>query len=109
MTTLQTKNYFLRVSLEQVQAIVDGLIENEVNIDESSMDIYDSNIEDIFDQFRSQGVDIVRPALAPDEANEYQRASKLFDEIDFLLNNETDEDTELIATKVKALRTLVIG
>lgn len=84
---LQPKLYSLRLNLEQVQHVSDGLIENRRNIEERHIELYDSQVEDILDQFRGQGVEIYLP-----EENEIPEHEQLEEVRQFLaLTRETLE------------------
>ena len=55
---LQPKTTNLRLNLEQVQHVTDGLVENRKNIASEHIELYDSQMEDIFHQLGGQGIKV---------------------------------------------------
>lgn len=58
MELLQPKQYHLRINLEQIQHIFDGVIENRKLISGIHRPLYDAQIQDLQTQMRLQGVHI---------------------------------------------------
>lgn len=58
MQHLQAKNLFLRLNLEQASNILEALAQTRDTIEEESLPLYDSIVEDIFEQLYQQGVRI---------------------------------------------------
>lgn len=118
---LQPKIYQLRLNLEQVQHTTDGWVENRRRIADHSLPLYDSQMEDIFDQFRSQGIQVhlsdehvetveqeVRQALALIE-----EMKEIAIDLEGAMNSRTQrhqsEQAYLIQEKLNQLRILLVG
>ena len=55
---LMPKNYFLRLNLEQVQHIVDGIAEKRTLVDPASLPLYDGEMNNVLHQLNDQGIQI---------------------------------------------------
>ncbi|MNO93976.1 hypothetical protein D3C76_855850 [compost metagenome] len=68
LTLLQPKWVTLRLNMEQIQHVVDGLVENRKNIQDEHLDLYDSMAMDLLEQLES--FDIFFPDLVLGEQDE---------------------------------------
>lgn len=99
---LQPKHYHLRLNLEQVQHLTDGLIENQKNIDPAFIGVYDGQMNNVFSQLRDQGIQIEVPEYEVDESKEeeYKRAAiamKMFRHKIMEYMPESEHKTQVIA------------
>lgn len=106
---MQPKKYSLRINLEQVSHLVDGLVENRKNISDSSLALYDSLIEDVFDQFKSQGIQITleEPEQDPDEVEQAKALLQLIE--DKVFDCTDDVAYAEIKQYINELKTVVFG
>ncbi len=83
---LQPKQISLRLNLEQVQHIADGLLDNRAKFEGKDLDLYDSQTADVLEQFEQQrvffpDVDLDILPAGQDDANqeEMDRLHELLD------------------------------
>lgn len=57
--TLTPKVVLLRLDLEQVQHITDGLVKNREDIEPEYLGLYDGKVNDLLGQLRQQGIMVV--------------------------------------------------
>lgn len=115
MELLQPKTVFLRLNLEQSTHVIDGLVENASNIEESSLPLYNSQVKDIISQLNEQGIDIVfeeAEAQTESEVNEdFVKATQLMREIRKWVYDLSIDPNELrlLNEKLTELNTVLFG
>lgn len=57
--TLTPKVVLLRLDLEQVQHITDGLVKNREDIEPEYLGLYDGKVNDVLGQLRQQGIQVI--------------------------------------------------
>lgn len=57
--TLTPKVVLLRLDLEQVQHITDGLVKNREDIAPEYLGLYDGKVNDLLGQLRQQGIQVI--------------------------------------------------
>lgn len=57
--TLTPKVVLLRLDLEQVQHITDGLVKNREDIEPAYLGLYDGKVNDVLGQLSQQGIEII--------------------------------------------------
>lgn len=57
--TLTPKVVLLRLDLEQVQHITDGLVKNREDIEPEYLGLYDGKVNDLLGQLRQQGIQVI--------------------------------------------------
>ena len=78
MVTLQPRNTFLRLNLEQVQMIADGLSKVKEEVEEHSLPLFTEEYDDIKQQLSSQGINMLEVNDAePANDEEYLKAEAL--------------------------------
>lgn len=111
-TLMQPKIYNLRLNLEQVQHTADGWVENRKLVDEDHLPLYDSQLQDILDQFRSQDVVIeVDIASQPDIDSDFEVARSTMDEIKQYLSDMSTDPHEFyqLSSKIERLEKVLFG
>lgn len=115
-TLMQPKIYNLRLNLEQVGFVAEGLTDNRSKVADESLPLYDSMVEDLFDQFRSQGLAIEsapqneEPETLLEE--EITQALEMFQALkdDLIGSDEIDAGfRRALLFRIDALRTLLFG
>ena len=57
--TLAPKTILLRLNLEQVQHITDGLEKNREDISPEYLGLYDGEVSDVLEQLQQQGIQVI--------------------------------------------------
>ncbi len=111
---LAPKLYYLRLDLEQVQHIFDGLIENRKLIDQQYLFLYDSSLQDLQDQMASQGVEIQLGEPSKEvsiEDDEIEQVRHLLVDMQTYFNgmNVESHERETFDEKLSQLQKLLFG
>ncbi len=108
---LQVRNIFVRLNLEQVQHIMDGIVAQRKNIDMDSVPTYDSEMNNFIEQLEQQGiiVQIPKEEEAIEDADERQQAQTMIAELYGMAMSSPSDMKQPLFNKIQQLEHLLFG